>query len=175
LQRLVAAHVCRFIVDLRANTGGGMYPMINAVDALLGDGTLGYWQITGQPPDEPWPNTFGQYGDAASVKRIDSLKNAPVAILIGALTASAGEFTAMAFEGRPNTRFFGETTADLISANEPIPLPDGALLVVSEGWGTDRLHRPYRSAIVPDEATPRGQATLDAAIAWLKKQPCPTH
>jgi C-terminal processing protease CtpA/Prc len=93
--------------------------------------------------------------------------------LLGAQTASAGEFTAIAFEGRPNTRFFGETTAGFVSTNSVAPLPDGAEIAVSTGYSTDRLHRPYRSAIVPDEATPRGQPTLDAAIAWLKRQPCP--
>jgi hypothetical protein len=174
LQRLAAAHVCRFIVDLRANTGGTNAPMMNAADALLGGGTLGYWQFAGAKTDEPWTGTAGQYESAEmAAKQVGSLSTMPVAVLLGGLTASAGEFTAIAFEGRPNTRFFGESTYGHVSGNHPLLLPDGARITVSVGYSTDRLHRLYRSAIVPDEATPRGQPTLDAAIAWLKRQPCP--
>ncbi len=174
LKPLIVAGVCRFIVDLRANQGNDMQAMLNAVDALLGNKPLGYWQTTGDPQDHAWQEMTGQFEDAASAARnVGALKRAPVAVLLGALTASAGEFTAIAFKGRANTRFFGETTADYVSTNRPFDLPDGARLLVSTGWSTDRLHRQYRTALVPDEATARGQATLDAAIAWLKQQPCP--
>jgi carboxyl-terminal processing protease len=174
LQKLVAAHVCRFIVDLRANQGGSMQPVLNAADALLGSETLGYWQMTGSTVVEPWQGMTDQYV-TNTAKSADWLKTTPVAVLLGAATASAGEFTAIGFKGRPNTRFFGETTAGFVSTNAGHYLPDGARIAVSVGWSTDRLHRQYRTAIAPDEQTPRGQATLDAAIAWLKKQPCSRH
>lgn len=173
LQSFAAAHVCRFIVDLRANQGGSMQPVLNAADALLGNETLGYWQMIGSTTDEPWPGMTGQYLTSPNAaKEVGSLKTAPVAVLLSAVTASAGEFTAIGFAGRPNTRFFGETTAGFVSTNALYGLPDGARIAVSGGWSTDRLHRQYRTAIVPDQVTPRGQATLDAAIAWLKRQPC---
>lgn len=176
VHRFAAAHVCRFIVDLRGNHGGNMYPMIDGVAALLGAEPYGYWQTTGETKDEAWTNTSGRYtsdNDAPLASRtIALLAKAPVAVLIDRVTVSAGEFTAMAFEGRPNTRFFGEPSAGYLTINQMYPLPDGAQLVVSEGWATDRLHRDYRQRIVPDEQTDRSQATLDAAIAWLKRQPC---
>jgi hypothetical protein len=173
LLKLVAGHACRFIVDLRANQGNDMFAMLNAVDALLGSETPGYWQMTGSATDEAWVGMTGRFANANASRNTGSLRNAPVAVLLGALTASAGEFTAIAFKGRPRTRFFGETTAGFVSTNAPYYLPDGAFIAVSGGWSTDRLHRQYRTALVPDEPAPRGQATLDAAIAWLKKQPCP--
>ncbi len=169
------AHVCRYIVDLRGNGGGNMYPMINGVQALLGREPYGYFQEVNMP-ETPWRLATASYlpaGDAAAGERQRALQGtAPVAVLIDRDTGSSGEFTAMAFEGRAHSRFFGEPSAGYLTTNGHYSLPDGAFLAVSNGWATDRLHRGYRETIAPDESTPRGQATLDAAIAWLKKQPC---
>jgi C-terminal processing protease CtpA/Prc len=175
LATFARAHICRYIVDLRGNGGGNMYPMINGLQALLGREPYLYSQDL-NAPETPQTLANASYlpvGDAAASRRQRDLQDAaPVAVLMDRGTASSGEFTAMAFEGRPRTRFFGEPTAGYLTMNSRYDLPDGAFLAVSTGWGTDRLHRSYRETIAPDEATPRGQATLDAAIAWLKKQPC---
>jgi hypothetical protein len=169
-------HVCRYIVDLRHNGGGNMHPMINGLETLLGKPPYGYWQFTGSTTDDPWPGTNGLFKSAKDLpfdpRTIAVQAKAPVAVLIDDHTGSSGEFTAMAFEGRPNTRIFGENSAGYLTVNDDHDLPDGARLLVSEGWATDRLHRPYRTVIAPDEQTERGQPTLDAAIHWLKAQPC---
>jgi hypothetical protein len=166
-------HVCRYIIDLRFNSGGSMDPMINGIEALLGKPPYGFWQAAGGPPESPWnlKRDAFQHEDAPANETVQS--KAAVAILIDRRTVSSGEFTAMAFEGRPNTRVFGENSAGFLTTNSPAELPDGAHLFISGGWAADRLHRSYRDVIAPDEVTPRGQATLDAAIAWLKNQPCP--
>lgn len=169
------AHICRYIVDLRGNGGGNVYPMLNGLQALLGQEPYLYSQDANGPEI---PQTLANaphlpVGDAAADKRQRDFQGAaPTAVLIGRNTGSSGEFTAMAFEGRPHTRFFGEPTAGYLTSNGTYDLPDGAFLAVSKGWSTDRLHRSYRETITPDETTPPGQATMDAAIAWLKKQPC---
>ncbi len=169
------AHICRYIVDLRGNGGGNIYPMINGLQALLGPEPYGYSQYVGGA-EEPRTLANAPYmpmGDAAVDPRQRDLQGtAPVAVLIDRDTASSGEFTAMSFEGRPHTRFFGEPTAGYLTINGHYNLPDGAFMAVSIGWSTDRLHRTYRETIEPDETTSRGQATVDAAIAWLQQQPC---
>ena len=166
-------HACRYIVDLRGNSGGDMYPMIASVQALLGPEPYGYWQGP-QGQERAWrladANDIGEA--SADAYQRDLQGAAPVAVLIDRDTASAGEFTAIAFEGRPRTRVFGEPSGGYLTANQPFTLPDGAMIALSIGWSTDRTHHGYRDTLVPDEAAPRGQATLDAAIAWLKKQPC---
>ncbi len=178
LNRFAAGGICRYVVDLRGNSGGNMYPMLNGVKALLGRPPYGFWD-TGGGARVPWtindaPNPLNAtsappapYADAVA-----KLDDARVAVLVDNRTVSSGEFTAMAFEGRPHTRLFGEPTGGYVTTNAPYSLPDGARLLVSEGWATDRIGRPYRTAIVPDEETATGQATLDAALRWLKTQPC---
>jgi C-terminal processing protease CtpA/Prc len=149
--------------------------MINGLQALLGPAPYGYSQYVGGA-EEPRTLADAPYmpmGNAAvDPHQRDLQGTAPVAVLIDRGTASSGEFTAMSFEGRPRARFFGEPTAGYLTINGHYNLPDGAFLAASIGWSTDRLHRTYRETIAPDETTTRGQATLDAAIAWLKKQPC---
>jgi hypothetical protein len=168
--------VCRFVVDLRADSGGNMYPMISSVGALLGNGALGTFE-NGAGKYTPWllkdgVATIGPISDSptAAAKPIEGA--VPVAVLIGPPTASAGEFTAMSFKGRPNTRFFGEPTAGYVTANQPIPLPDGAVIIMTVGWGIDRAGRKYTDWIEPDEITGAGGQAMDAAVKWLSTQPC---
>jgi hypothetical protein len=167
---------CKFVIDLRDDMGGNMYPMIDAVGGVLGDGVLGTFvnaggmyapwllksgkTIEGDASDSPPPTTAFAAGDA------------PVAVLIGPMTASAGEFTAMSFEGRRNTRFFGAPTGGFVTANRPIQLPDGALIAMTVGWGLDRNGKKYVDRIEPDENTGAGGPALDAAVKWLSAQPC---
>jgi carboxyl-terminal processing protease len=167
--------VCRFVLDLREDDGGNMYPMLNGVSGLLEPGVLGTFQfpdgeyaawaladgtVTEQPPRRSLP-----------VARRTS-PTLPVAVLIGRDTGSAGEFTAMSFEGRANTRFFGSPTAGFVTANTPIQLSDGAVLVMTVAWGLDRTGRRYVDRIEPDEATGSGDAALCAAVTWLSHQSC---
>lgn len=168
LAKFSASHACRIIIDLRGNTGGSMAPMINGVADLLGAGPYGYF-LTPTGSEAAWTreNSLVESQLVAKPQSADV-----VAVLLDRQTASAGEFTAVAFEGRPKSRTFGEPTFGDVSTNIPHRLPDGALLAISTGWSADRLHRPYKTPIVPDEATESGQATIDRAIDWLSRQPC---
>jgi hypothetical protein len=167
---------CRFVIDLRGNTGGDMWPMLNGLVSLLGAPPYGYFEyVNGKMP---WDLTKGYMGMVDSgVKPVSAelsaaQSNKPVAVLINRYTVSAGEFTGIAFEGRPHVRFFGEPSFGDVTFNEAHDLPDGASLAISEGWVSDRLGKPYRVALVPDEQTLRGPPTLNAALQWLKTQPC---
>jgi Periplasmic protease len=172
-----AAHMCRFVVDLRENQGGNMWPMLNGLASVLGappygafvtaDGASTAWDMR-----LVWMNLSDAGVTPVAAKLAAKQAGAPVAILLGPATSSSGEFTAMAFEGRAHTRFFGQPTAGYLTSNVPHDLPDGARLLVSETWAADRLGRSYRERIAPDVETAGGQPTIDAALAWLKAQPC---
>jgi hypothetical protein len=162
-----AQGICRFVVDLRDNTGGNMWPMLQGLVPLLGQPPYGYF-LNGETRDA---NNTG-WRVSGDIPR----DTPPVAVLLDRQTTSSGEFTAIAFEGRPRTVFFGEPTAGFVTANQSYDLPDGGRFFVAITWSVDRLNRPYRVAVVPDQHTDHGDATVAAATVWLKRQPCrPLH
>ncbi len=177
MAKLQKQGACRYVVDLRGNEGGNMWPMLNGVAPLLGDPPFGFFE-PGADPGEVWTVKNGEVQgvDTADIGRIPAYsstrKNPPVAVLVDRHTSSSGEFTAMAFEGRGGTRFFGQPTAGYVTGNDVFPLPDGAQIALTTSGSQDRLHRKYRERIVPDATTAPGPATDAAAQAWLRAVPC---
>jgi hypothetical protein len=174
LARFQAQGVCRYIVDLRGNSGGSWGPMIAGVTPLLGTGPFGYW-IYGSGYETPWPDLAHPKGEGAPVYAPPppAQPDAFVAVLVNRYTSSSGEFTAITFEGRPNMRIFGETTMGDVTGNTAYALPDEAHIAVSMSRTLDRNKRLYRTGVTPDEATPLGHATQNAAVDWLDRQSCP--
>jgi hypothetical protein len=176
LKSLQAQGICKFVVDLRPNVGGNMYPMIDAVGGLLDEGVLGTFEnVAGQ--FTPWVLKEGRTGTSATVASAPGPftqvgNSVPVAVLIGPSTTSAGEYTAMSFKGRANTRFFGAPSGGYITANQPMPLSDGAVIIMTGAWGSDRTGKKYVDRMEPDEFTGAGGPALDAALDWLSRQRC---
>ena len=102
----------------------------------------------------------------------------PVAVLIGSQTASSGEAIAVSFRGREQTRFFGEATAGLSTANKGFSLSDGARIVLTTATFADRTGKLYGGPIQPDEGVlsespepPVGEdPVVETATGWLQKQ-----
>lgn len=151
-----------WIVDLRGNDGGNMWPMLSGVAPLLGTRQPGRTVDRGNR-SSPW-----------IVDRLPAcgkdIESSSVAVLIGGTTASSGEAVAVAFRGRPVTRFFGTRTAGLSTANRIFPLPDGGSLVLTTGAFVDRAGTMYPAGLEPDEATAAGEATVEAALDWIRAQ-----
>jgi C-terminal processing protease CtpA/Prc len=182
---LDSARVCGWIVDLRGNTGGNMWPMLAGIGPLLGAEYLG--SFTNSPPGAGWHYRDGKSwfgldtppiqvaGWGTSVPKAIRNPDAPVALLIGRKTASSGELTLLAFLGRPNVRTFGDSTAGYTSSNSSIPLRDGATMVVTSSYPRDRLGRAYPLSVTPDDLVPAGEehgkdAVIVHATAWLLQQ-----
>lgn len=170
---------CGWILDLRGNGGGNMYPMLAGLWPLLGDGTLGFFVSPAEKTG--WGMEEGRFGAIAPrLPPRPPLPNgsgvsSPVALLVGPRTASSGEIVALAFAGRPAVRSFGERTAGLVTANHPIPLPDGSTLALTVADITDRLGRTYPNGIDPDvrsRGMPAASIETDEAVrdagAWLE-------
>jgi carboxyl-terminal processing protease len=173
--------VCRFVLDLREDSGGNMYPMLNGISGLLEPGLLGSFE-TPQHKFIPWTLNGGIVASQAPQDSrpiaMENQATLPVAVLIGRQTGSSGEFTAMSFEGRANTRFFGAPTAGYVTGNVPITLSDGALILMTGSWGLDRTGKKYLDRIEPDEIIGMideliGKGVVDSAVKWLSAQPCP--
>jgi hypothetical protein len=163
---------CGWLLDLRSNDGGNVYPMLAALKPFLGDEPLG----TNMGPDGPMePRPAGRNVDVEPPSGLHALENAWTAVLIGPRTSSAGEAVALAFRGRPRTRVFGQPTAGRTTANAAITLPDGSGLALAVAVMADRTGRVYGGRIEPDElietrdpgAKPESDSTAAAASAWL--------
>jgi len=166
---------CGWVVDLRSNTGGNMWPMLAGLRPFLGGAGLGtFVSASGSSP--MW--VAGQYVSAEPPQSPVSLESAFIAALTGPKTASSGEAVTVAFRGRPRTRSFGQPTAGLSTANQTFPLPDGSMIFLTVSVYADRTGHRYGDKIVPDEiiesvgrdgGAPDTDATLLAAIKWLKQ------
>ncbi|MEU2455375.1 S41 family peptidase [Streptomyces sp. NPDC012765] len=174
VRTLDASRPCGWIVDLREDTGGAIWPQLDVLAPLLGDGRLGAfvyadgkqisWELNkGQlsiggdvmPKDYPPDLETGESGIEDYVTHnayVLHRPRPPVAVLTGPETASAGEATLIAFRGRPESRTFGLPTAGLATGNGTYPLSDGALLILTETADLDRTGRRYTNTpIAPDE------------------------
>ena len=174
--------VCGWIVDLRHNTGGNMWPMIGGLAPLLGDGVVGYFTYP-NGRTETWELADGvalwngmpmvSYGPTST-----DGGDAPVAVLIGGRTASSGEAVTVAFHGRPNTMLFGQNTTGLTTSNEPLWLSDGAMMALTMSVFTDRngLAYGFDQSVEPDvpagsDAMALDDEPLTLATTWLLDQP----
>lgn len=162
-----------WIVDLRGNGGGNMWPMIAGIGPILGEGLAGYF-ISPTGFETSWEYKSGASWNGNS--RIQSVttaytlrKPAPkVAVLSDNGVASSGEATLIAFLQRPKTRFFGTATCGLSTANQGFPFSDGSLLNLTVAVMADRTKRKYGDRITPDDVITDPTEMVWRAIAWLR-------
>ncbi|GAB3384355.1 S41 family peptidase [Amycolatopsis echigonensis] len=171
LRAVEAQASCGWIVDLRDDTGGNMWPMLTVLAPLLGDGIAGSFSAPGAAP------TFWSVRDgrawSGEVPRTDEVNPVrlsrpapPVAVLTSRITASSGEATLIAFRGLGRAATFGGATAGFATANDVFALADGAKLVVTSAVDVDRAGRRYGAwPIAPDHPTPDPDT---GAGQWLR-------
>ena len=138
-----------WILDLRRNSGGNMWPMLAGLCWFLRSDSLGafvyrnggkvWW---GRPAG--WPPPDSSIADVFS--------KLPLGVLQSDTTASSGEAILLAVRGRPNTRTFGRASSGRTSGNVVLPLPDGAAIVLTTSLYADRFGRCYGQPIYPDVA-----------------------
>ena len=178
IARLDSRGISRWIIDLRKNSGGNMWPMLTGLGPLLGDGVFGYFVGS----NERVPISYHD-GSAIQGRHIRcrvshngyrTLRDHPsVVILTGRRTVSAGETVALAFRGMEQTCLMGEPTAGLTTANATYSLSDKSMLVLSICQEADRTGRICEGSIQPDRIVaanlPSGteDAAKSAAINWL--------
>jgi carboxyl-terminal processing protease len=162
-----------WIVDLRGNTGGTMWPMLAAVGPVLGEDTVGYFV---EPEGERqawlyregavWLDDVEMYRgpEPGQLRR----ERPRTAVLTDNLTIGAGEAVAIAFRGRPDSRSFGQGTCGLSTGLSTFTMSDGAVLSLVVTTMADRTGRTYGDFIGPDEVSLGLFQPVDDAIAWLR-------
>lgn len=173
----IAAHAdqaCGWIVDVRGNGGGNMYPMLSGVSALLPDGPALSFRTRGGTATTVTVQQDGGGLEGQTIVSVSpraKITGAPIAVLQDAGTGSSAEAVVTAFRGVEGVRLFGTPTAGYTSANLPIPLYDGARIILTQSIYADRTGTEYPEVpLLPDETVPTDAA--EAARTWIAAQGC---
>lgn len=171
-----ASATCGWIVDLRQNRGGTMYPMLAGVAPLLPDGTALEFETVGGTRT---PATLTEGGiavgsgsPALATSVRTKVTGQDVAVLQDEMTASSGEAVLTAFRGLPGVETFGTPSAGYASANQVFDLYDGARLMLTTAAYVDRNGVVLPEApLAPDHTTTAADAP-GAAAEWLRQGSC---
>ncbi len=160
-----------WIIDLRGNFGGNMWPMLLSIEPFIGNGILGYFADA--------DNNFHSWKLNKGKAFIDNelilettyfeepnLSHKYVAILIDENTASSGEAVAVALKGRTHSKSFGKATFGVSTGCVSHQLSDGSTINLAETVFADRKMNKYGFKIIPDEITDENQA-LQSGIEWI--------
>ena len=160
-----------WIIDLRNNTGGNMWPMLLGIGPIIGDGTAGYF-VNDKKEFMAWGYSHGKTFSGGSIN-LDTICdyqlkniNKKIAVLINNKTASSGEAIAVAFKGLPKTRFFGDKTRGLTTGNSSIVLSDSSMIFLMTVVYADRDSTVYGIPIIPDELVQTNDPK-EVAIKWI--------
>jgi carboxyl-terminal processing protease len=163
-----------YIIDVRGNGGGNMFPMYGGLLPLLGSGKLSAFLT---PPE----SSSGNPGDFSTWKRLCAKSNLelfadanqltelqaelrqsnselpiirkPVALWQNEGTGSSGEQVLILFSGRDQTRRFGSPSSGLTTANIPLRLskkPEFPI-VIANAVTADRNNERYWGIVAPEE------------------------
>lgn len=166
------SNIIGWIVDLRGNAGGNMWPMLAGIGPLLGDGTFGYF-IDPENNRTPWGYSKGSstVNGNARTKLLSFYQiinpDPRVAVLLDNAVASSGESIAIAFIGRADTKKFGSSTCGQTTAIEGFNLSDGALLGLATAYVADRNKNQYDDSIDADVVVDN-QGIIQNALEWIE-------
>ena len=156
-----------WVVDLRNNSGGDMWPMLAGIGPILGEGIAGYFVDLDNSKSE-WGYFDGNSRlsgqDITTVDNPYELlnPNPKVAVLFNRACGSSGEAIIVAFKERPNTRSFGEPSCGVSTANLSFDLGDGYTLFLTVSTFADKYQNRYGDRIPPDETI------LDQEALWVR-------
>lgn len=148
-----------WIIDLRGNFGGMLYPMYAAIAPFLDrKNVVGTKDAEGAI--EYYNYKAGKFFEGSTATQLFQLTQKepktvkkPIAILVNKVTGSSAEFITAAFLGQKNANIIGTNTQGLTSGNQEYKLSDGSFLVLTIGNIVDRTGKEYANigeGISPD-------------------------
>lgn len=175
LQRKISeqdsADLYGWIVDLRWNTGGNMWPMIAGIGPLLGNGDYGYF-INKHKSRWGYQNGASVLNGKPMVTVTSPYKLAHptprIAVLSSNNTASSGEATLISFKQRDNVKVFGKNSCGQATANRTFRLSNGSQLHLTVSEMADRNKNTYSHAVTVDEEVSQDKI-IEVAVQWLKQ------
>ena len=175
-----------WILDLRTNIGGNMYPMFCGLAPLFDPADLGGDSRDGENYRSQWALESGSLlMDGYTVLSLPvETSHAPfpggehIALLFGRYTASSGEALASSLRSQPGVRSFGEITSGWSTTTGWFPINDSIALVPAVAYFRSPDGTVHRDGVIPDViliqepdyATLHADATVTSARAWLLSQ-----
>lgn len=183
VNRLIEQKATKFILDLRLNSGGNLYPMIAGLSTFLGNKPVGYSIDSNDSIVSTWEVKNGNFymRDYQLTSIADNkykMEKCPLVILTSPLTASSGAMNAIVFKGRGNVKFIGEPTASgYTTSNGYFQFAPNFTVNFATNFVADRNKNIYKDNVVPDVYYEkpynfddiRKDSTVLFSIDWLKK------
>lgn len=164
-----------WIIDLRYNSGGNMWPMLTALTPFLSDGELGSFRSA--DINQTWMlNNNVIYLDGkmqsdviAQHAKQYKIKNGSkkIAVLIKRRTASSGEAVGIALRTVKGAKFFGTTTNGFATANKPIQLRNKEALILTTSEMYDYKGVRFPQGIKPDFFTCKHKELVKSISRWM--------
>jgi len=169
----------RWIIDLRYNGGGNMFPMVEGIAHIIGDGHVGGTKGVTHEESSIWKIEKGDffYDDqtVALTNTCATPSVPPIAVLTSTYTASSGEALAVILKQRENTRFFGQNTMGKITATDWTQIDEETAMMISVSYYVDRSGNVYDTFVDIDEEIPfdpksdsENDEGIIHAMEWLK-------
>lgn len=161
-----------WIIDLRGNTGGNMWPMLAGVGPILGNGVCGAF-ITTDNRISNWSYANGiAQNETTKIVEVSNpytllTQTYKVAVLTDNATASSGEAIAIAFKNAPNSKSFGLRTCGISTANAGFPMSNGATLNMTTSFMADRTFKKYGKTVIPDVEEAVASEQINKAVIWI--------
>jgi C-terminal processing protease CtpA/Prc len=162
-----------WIVDLRENNGGNLWPMLAGLGPLLGAETVGGFKTPGSDEVEKWKYKDGKSSIGSMLTCESNHVHAPIgaqvpmAVLTGPMTGSAGEALVIAFSGRSNTRTFGRETLGVPFANKTYILPDGSQLLIAAQYLVNRNGKVVENGTIKPDEQVEDSRVIASASRWI--------
>lgn len=165
------AGVRGWVVDLRGNSGGNMWPMLAGVGPLIDHGIAGYF--VGPSSLSGFEYRLGAaWLNATIVQRVTRPQilhevEPHVAVLTDGAVSGSGEAIAVAFRMRNFTRSFGTATCGLPTVRQAYSFGDGSRLQLAVLSLSDRTRAVYSTSLTPDEVLTDDAAISARVVEWM--------
>jgi len=176
IKKIDNANINSWVIDLRNNNGGNLWPMLLGLGPITGNKVLGYF-IDSENEYTPFSYENGAVKYGGDVQLFTPTKNyyttkcnkPIIAILIGRSTASSGEILAIALR-TSFSKVFGEYSAGFTNSTKMFELNDGALLFITSSRIASQDKKICLEIVKPDVivSPESNEVILKEAVNWIK-------
>lgn len=158
-----------WIIDLRNNSGGWLYPMLFGLGPILGKGIKAYKIDSDTIVEEfyYWKTETEHMTLNDDLRFLD--KNLPTVIMIGEETGSAGELLTLCFRGNPLTTIVGQNSYGVSTGLSTVIMPDSFVIAVTNNIMTDRNKIGNGEAIKPNLVSNNWVEAFNMSYNWIEK------